>query len=127
ALAKATSHQQSKVKKPKLKHRVAKKLKISPKLVSDGSFALAFLLLGGFFAYQNIPGLTMRLAASRSGVQGSLPTYQPSGFSLGKNIAYKPGQITINYYSNSDDRSYTVTQSKSSWNSQALHEHFVKD
>lgn len=125
ALAIANSHQQPKHKKPRLSGRVARRLKVSPRVVSGASFAFAFLLIGGFFAYQNIPGLTMRLAAARSGVHGKLPSYQPAGFSLNGSIAYQPGQITINYKSNSDNRNFKVSQSSSQWDSQSLLENYV--
>lgn len=125
ALANATGHEQPKLKKARLNTRVARKLKVSPRVLSSASFGLAFLLITGFFAYQNIPGLTMRLAAARSGVQGRLPGYQPAGFSLNGSIAYKPGQITINYKSNSDDRNFKVSQSSSSWDSQSLLDNYV--
>jgi hypothetical protein len=125
ALASATSHEQPKLKKTRLKGRIARKLKVSQKLISGASFALGVLLIAGFFTYQNIPGLTMRLAAARSGVQGSLPSYQPAGFSLNGSIAYKPGQITINYKSNSDDRNFKISQSTSSWDSQSLLDNYV--
>src|SRR5690606_14642926 len=102
-LANATSHEQPKLKKPRVHKRVAKKLRIEPKIVSAASFVFAFLLIGGFFVYQNIPGLTMRLATSRAGVAGQLPSYQPAGFEINGGIAYRPGQIVINYRSNSDN------------------------
>ncbi len=125
ALARATSHEQPKIQKPRLKSRVASRLRVSPKLVSGGAFVLAFLLIGGFFAYQNIPGMTMRLAAARSGVQGHLPNYSPSGFRMNGGIAYKQGQITINYKSNSDNRNFKITQDTSNWDSQSLLDNYV--
>lgn len=67
----------------------------------------------------------MKLAASRSGVNGSLPSYQPAGFSLNGAVAYRPGQITINYKSNSDDRGFKVNQSASQWDSKTLLDDFV--
>lgn len=125
ALASATSHEQTKLKKPRLNARLAKKLRISPKLVSSGAFALAFLFIGGFFTYQNIPGITMKVAATRSGVQGNLPGYRPSGFRLDGGIAYKKGQITINYKSTTDDRNYKLTQDNSAWDSQSLLDNYI--
>ena len=124
-LANATSHEQPKLKKPKFHRRAAHKLHMSPRVLSAASFAFAFLLMGGFFVYQNIPGLTMRLAASRAGVQGQLPAYQPAGFRINGGISYRPGQIAINYKSNSDDRNFQLTQDASSWDSQTLLDNYV--
>lgn len=127
ALARAVAHDDvsPKAKKTRIHARVAHKLRVSPRLVSGALFAFAFIALGGFFMYQNIPGLTMRLAAARSGVDGSLPGYQPAGFRLNGSIAYKPGQITIHYKSNSDDRNFRISQSASQWDSQSLLDNFV--
>lgn len=119
AVADATSHKQPKLKKPKLHHRLAGKLNIRPKVMSGGVFVLALLLLAGFFGYQNVPNLQMRLAAQRAGVKGNLPAYQPPGFRL-DNISHKPGEINITYQSNSDDRKFAVTQATSAWNSETL-------
>lgn len=119
AVANATSHKQPKIKKPKLHHRIAGKLNIRPRVLSGGAMVLAVMLLAGFFGYQNVPNLQMRLAAQRAGVNGSLPQYQPPGFRL-DNISHKPGEINITYQSNSDNRKFAVTQAASAWNSETL-------
>lgn len=119
AVANATSHKQPKLRKPKLHHRVAGKLNIHPRVFNAGALVLAMLLLAGFFGYQNVPNLRMRLAAQQAGVSGSLPAYQPPGFRL-ENISHKPGEINITYQSNSDDRKFAVTQAASAWNSETL-------
>jgi hypothetical protein len=67
----------------------------------------------------------MRVASARSGVHGSLPGYQPAGFGLNGAISYKPGQITVSYKSTSDNRSFQITQSVSSWNSDTLRDSYV--
>lgn len=77
-------------------------------------------LVVGFFAYQNAPNLSMRLASARAGLEGSLPSYSPAGFGLQGGVSYKPGQIELSYSSHSDDRSYKIIQSTSSWNSETL-------
>jgi hypothetical protein len=123
-LANAQSHEQPKTKRPRAHARLAKRLRVSPRIISAGSLVLAVLLIGGFFAYQNIPNLTMRLASARAGMHGTLPAYQPAGFALSNAISYKPGQITIGYKSNSDSRNFKITQDASSWNSETLVENY---
>lgn len=120
-LKQAESHKQS---YPHAKRSHKPKTKKS-KLVSYGASALAFVLLTGFIAYQNIPNLSMRYASTRSGVSASLPGYQPSGFSLNRNIEYNPGQITLEFSSNSDDREFRITQRETSWNSESLYSNYV--
>ena len=124
-LAEATSHEEVKSKKPRHHVRIAHKLRISPRALSTSSFIIAALFVMGFFVYQNLPNLNMRLASIKAGVRGTLPSYQPAGFGLFGNISYKPGQVTIGYKSHSDDRNFKITQSASSWDSTSLLDNFV--
>ena len=119
-LASANSHKQPKPKLPRAYTRAANKLNISKKVLSAGSFILAMLLIGAFFAFQNMSNISMKIASSRAGVKGAIPNYQPSGFGLRGGISYKPGQIIIGYKSNSDNRNFVITQSSSNWNSETL-------
>ncbi len=123
-LANADSHNQPKAKRTRSHSRLAKRLRISPRTLSAGSLVLAGLVVGGFFAYQSIPNLSMRVASARAGLHGTLPSYQPAGFGLKDGITYKPGQIEISYKSNSDDRNFKISQNTSSWNSETLVENY---
>ncbi|GAC1387045.1 MAG: hypothetical protein NVS1B7_6140 [Candidatus Saccharimonadales bacterium] len=126
AIEQATSHNQTPLKKKPIHHRVAKKLHVSPTIISVSSATLAILLIGGFIAYQNVPNLAMRIASTRAGVHASLPGYKPSGFAMAGPIQYKPGQIIISFKSNSDsERKFSITQSTSAWNSETLLQNFV--
>ncbi len=125
ALANADSHNQPKIKRDRQHVRLARRLKISPRMVSASTFILAGLLIGGFFAYQNVSNLNMRLASARAGVPGSLPAYQPAGFSLNGGISYKPGEITVGYKSNGDERNFKLTQANSAWNSETLLDNYL--
>lgn len=124
-LNRATSHTQPKPKKTKGHERIAQRLHLSPRSFVAGTSAFVFLVVGGFFAYNQIPALALRIAATRAGVQANLPSYQPAGFSLKGPIAYNPGEISINYQSNSDERNFKVVQRASSWNSETLLDNFV--
>ncbi len=81
---------------------------------------LAALLIAGFIAYQNMPNLAMRVAAARAGFPATMPSYQPAGFALDGAIQYYPGQITVNFKSDSDNRIFSVTQKPSKWTSETL-------
>lgn len=124
-LANADSHNQPRAKRSRAHVRLARRLKVSPRLLSAGSLVLAGFIVVGFFAYQNLPNLSMRIAAARAGVQGTLPGYQPAGFGLKGGISYKPGQIEIGYRSNSDDRNFKITQTTSAWNSETLLQNYA--
>ena len=124
-LDKATSHKQPKPKKVTKRQRIASRLKISNRMVNLGALGIAILLLVGFVAYQNIPNLSMRIAMARAGVHGTLPNYQPSGFGMAGPISYQDGQIVVNYSSRSDKRQFSINQSTTQWNSEALLANFL--
>jgi hypothetical protein len=124
ALANSTSHEQTAHHKPK-RRRIGHKLGVSARTLAISSTVLAGVLLGGFFAIQNVPNLSMRVASARAGFNASLPGYNPSGFSFKGPISYTPGQVKITYASNTDDRSYELTQRASNWNSDALLSNYV--
>lgn len=125
AIENAVSHDQPKAKKPRVHHKIARTLHVSPRLVSFVGVSVLALGISGFLAYQNLPELAMRVASTRAGLNASLPSYQPAGFSMAGPIKYEPGTVTVNYKSNSDDRTFNVTQKNSSWNSETLLENYV--
>lgn len=125
ALSRAESHKEKPLPKAKLHHKAAKKLGVSNKIFAVSSATFSAVLLFAFFAYQNIPNTAFRLAASRAGVQASLPSYKPAGFAKSGQTESAPGQISVKFTSNSDNRSFTVTQRASKWNSSSLLEDYV--
>ncbi len=125
ALRSASSHTKGKLKKSRVHHRAAKKLGISSNLVIASTLTMSFVLLAGFVAYQNVPNLSMRIAANRAGFSASLPQYTPSGFGVAGPIKAAPGAITVSFRSHSDDRSFEVTQKPSNWTSDSLLSSFV--
>lgn len=119
ALERATSHEQAPVKITPTKK--ARKL---PRLIlSAGSLAIAVLLLGGFFAYQNQAQLTLKMASSRAGFTASLPNYQPTGFHIG-HFEYSPGTVAVNY-NGKDNHTFQVLQKLTNWDSEALLDNYV--
>lgn len=115
ALKQATAHEQKPVK-----HKPARRTR-RLRLISS---ALAVLLLVGFIGYQNMVLLNAKLASSKAGFAAAVPTYHPAGFTLGQ-FAYSPGHITLNYHSNSDNRSFAVVEQSTTWNDTILRERYV--
>lgn len=87
--------------------------------------ALTALILVGYVAYLNVPTLSMKIAASRAGFAATLPSYKPAGYNFNGPISYSPGQVTIDFKSNVDQRKFSITQQPTSWDSQALLENYV--
>lgn len=127
ALANAHSHEAiaPNTKITKKRSRLIKKLGVSKRTLSIGSASLAVVLLAGFFAVQNVPNLSMRVAATRAGFDAGMPGYKPAGFSFKGPIKYSPGEVRVAYASNTDARVYEVKQKASNWNSDALLANFV--
>ena len=119
SLAKAPSHSAS--------HKQVKQARRLPRVMSVASASLALLLLGGYFTYLNMPSLSVRVAAAQAGVNASYPSYHPDGYSLNGPVAYGQGQVNMKFASNSGPQNFTVSQSKTSWDSSAVLDNYIKD
>ena len=107
--------------------KAAQAVKKSPKITTIVATSLAAILLFGYITYLNIPNVALRVAAVKAGFSASMPGYSPNGFRFTGPVAYSPGQITIKFDSNTDDREYTITQRETSWDSKSLLDNFVKE
>jgi hypothetical protein len=85
---------------------------------------LAVLLIAGFVALQNQAKLTIRYASSKAGIHATLPATSPLGYSPGK-VSYSAGTVGVRYTNGSSGQGFTLSQTASNWNSQALRDSFV--
>lgn len=106
----------------KKQKRYHKKTSVLGKYATSG---LVALVLGAYVAYLNIPSISMKVAAHRAGFAATMPGYKPAGYSLKGPIAYSPGQVTVNFQSNTDERQFSLKQQPTTWDSTALLENFV--
>lgn len=120
ALAQANSHKQP---APALKHSPKKGRRVHRALGMVLS-SLAVIFIIGFIGYQNIPNVQIRLAASKAGIDASLPRWQPSGFKIGK-LMYGPGTVTVNFIDTSASHSFSLIQTASNWDTTALLNNYV--
>lgn len=90
-----------------------------------GSAIMSVFILIGFFAFLNLPVLNMKIASAQAGFSATLPNYKPAGYSLTNPINHQAGKIILGFKSNTDDRSYTIKQEVSNWNSQSLLENVI--
>lgn len=93
---------------------------------SVASASLAILLLGGYFTYLNMPSLSVRVAAAQAGVDASYPDYRPDGYNLNGPVAYTEGQVSMKFAANAGPQNYVIDQAKSSWDSSAVLDNYVK-
>lgn len=108
------------------KNNVMPKKKRFSRFASVASASLALLLLGGYFTYLNMPSLSVRVAAAQAGLEASYPEYKPDGYKLTGPIAYTEGQVSMKFAANAGPQNYTIDQSKSSWDSSAVLDNYVK-
>ena len=85
----------------------------------------ALVLLGGYFTYINMPSLSVRVAAAQAGINASYPNYHPDGYALNGPVSYSDGRVSMNFKANGSSSAFTVNQSKSSWNSDAVLDNYI--
>lgn len=119
ALANAPKHSDN-------NHQVRQPRRLS-RFVSVGSASIALLLLGGYFTYLNMPNLSVRVAAAQAGINATYPDYRPDGYGLSGAVAYKQGEVNMKFASNSGPQNYTISQTKSGWDSSAVLDNYVKE
>lgn len=96
-----------------------------PRLATIASGIAALVLLAGYLTYLNLPSLSLRVAAGQAGVAATYPSYQPSGYSFVGPVAYSPGEVRVNFKSNTNEFAYSVVQRESNWDSQAVRDNYV--
>lgn len=108
-------------------HKQHKTTNKRSRFLSVASASLALLLLGGYFTYLNMPSLSVRVAAAQAGVNATYPEYRPDGYSLRGPVAYDDGQVSMKFAANAGPQNFSITQTKSSWDSSALEENYVNE
>ena len=78
-----------------------------------------------FFVQTNMPDITVKVAAMQTGIDASYPSYIPRNYQLSTVTSEKDGSITMTF-SGPDGASFTLTEEKSTWDSTALLNNFVK-
>jgi hypothetical protein len=97
------------------------RIKLMPRWLSIGVSSLVVLLLGSFFAWQNIPQVSMRLATNEAHVSASIPSYTPVGFAIAVPVSHTNKAVTIEFKSSEDSsQTFSITQQASNWDSSTL-------
>lgn len=87
--------------------------------------SLAVLFAALFAAYKMMPSISVSIASAQAGISASYPEYTPDGYSLSQPVNYSDGEITLKFASHSNDNYYTITQTRSSWDSSAVLDNVV--
>lgn len=124
----ATSSVKSTSTRPKSTHIKSKSRKSRKQ--NGARVALAFtcaaacVAVVAFFIYLNMPDLSVRVTAMQNGINSSYPHYVPRDYSLA-NVTSETGKITMEF-TGPEQNAFTLTEERSSWDSNALLNNFVK-
>lgn len=77
------------------------------------------------FVHFNMPDISVKVAAMQIGIEASYPNIIPRGYSLNNVSSNKDGEITMNF-ENSEGYKFTLSEEKSTWDSAALLNNYVK-
>lgn len=121
--------EQSPIRSRRRKSHVPKKawraLKDRPRLVATAAVLLVVLVLAGYVTYVNVPGVAVRVAAARAGIDGTMPRYQPPGYEFSGPVAVNQGKIVIRLASKTENNFLTITQQRTGWEPASLVEDYV--
>ncbi|MDQ5943471.1 MAG: hypothetical protein QG675_239 [Patescibacteria group bacterium] len=102
------------------------KLKKHGSKVASVGLSLAGVILLGVYVWQiNYPNLALKVAGSKAGISASLPAYLPNGWKISGDIQANPGSISYKLATAEGDKSVSVNQVRSDWDSQALAENYL--
>ncbi len=89
------------------------------------SSALLILLVGIYAVYRLVPNISVSVAASQAGISATYPEFTPDGYALEHPVTYTDGEVDLKFASNSNNNYYTITQTRSSWDSSAVLDNVV--
>lgn len=112
-------HKAKQFKHPKTQNRFTQ-------AASIGSASIAILLLGGYLTYLSMPTLSTRVAAAQAGINASYPSYHPTGYSLNGPVAFDQGTVSMKFAANAGPQSYTLSQTRSGWDSSAVLSNYIE-
>lgn len=84
------------------------------------------LILGATLTYFNLPSLSVSFASAQAGINATYPEYRPDGYRLDQPVTFSDGEVTLKFASNSANNGFTITQTRSSWDSSAVLDNVVK-
>ena len=117
----ANTHKQHQTHRAPFNERFQPRQRITAAL----SAAFAIVLLGGYFTYLNMPSLSVRVAAAQAGIDANYPNYRPDGYSLTGPVTFSDGRVAMNFQANGGNKGFSISQSKSGWNNEAVLDNYV--
>ncbi len=79
-----------------------------------------------YFVNLNMPDISLKVAAMQTGIEASYPSYVPRDFNL-SDIVSEDGKITLNFSNSNTGDAFSLTEERSTWDSNALLSNYVRD
>lgn len=95
-------------------------IKKQHKILNITTAVISLMVIVGYLIYLYLPSFSVRIASTQAGINATYPEYRPDGYSIDGPVAYKDGEVTINFHSNTGDSKFVIKQSKSSLDSSAV-------
>lgn len=90
------------------------------------SASAAVVAILGLIVRFNMPDVSVKVAAMQTGIEATYPTYIPRGYQLNAVTTDKENGITMEF-GDSEKHTFTINEKKSSWDSNALLNNYVKE
>lgn len=107
-------------------HTPATSMSTKNRFTSVAMTSIALVMLGGYLTYINIPNLSIRIAATNSGINAALPSYQPAGYRIHGPISYSDDEVSINYKQSNNNLGYKISQKPTAWDPIATLNNYVQ-
>lgn len=96
-----------------------------PRIALALSCAVAAVFAIVYFVNLNMPDISLKVAAMQSGFDASYPSYVPRGYNL-NGITSEDSKVVLSFRNSSNDNAFNLTEERSSWDSTALLNNYVK-
>ena len=125
AVQKALDASTSAKKTPKTRRKSF--LKTHPRLFSTTAIVAAMIVIIGSLIWINLPTISVKLASSQAGITAEFPHFLPDGYSLELPVRAEDNLVKMTFQSRSDNTHFSLSQSASSWDSEAVRISVEKD
>ena len=88
------------------------------------SCAAAMVCAIVYFVNLTAPDVSLKVAAMQSGIEATYPSFTPRDYNL-SDITSEENKVTLTFRGNDGTSSYTLTEEKSSWDSNALLSNYI--
>ena len=101
-------------------HPIKKQRRFSRRTLSISGASIAVGVIIVAFIIINLPALSTRIASASADITAQIPRYTPTSYTLQLPVAASEQVVTMTFRSRQSGATYTLQQSASTWDSQAL-------